>query len=129
MNKLLKIVLICVAFIGIVNKANSMTFEEAYEKSYSKPGVVLVYAKWAEGAEGTLKQYRQVANYLKSIYNFSELDLASEDAKFFNTKYDIYKNLPYAMTFRDGGKICRYIPRECSSDAKCLAEKLKSFIK
>jgi hypothetical protein len=129
MNKILKILLVLLMFTSFVNTAVALTFEQAYSASYNKPGVVLIYAKWADGAESTLNEYKTVANYLKNTYNFAVLDLASNDAKFFNTKFDVHRNLPYVMMFRDGGKVCRFVPRDCASDARCLADKLKSFIK
>ena len=129
MKKIFRTLFLLLIVFFTVNPSQAMTFDEAYNQSYSKPMVVLLYAQWADGAQGALQQYKLVASQMGNSYNFTEIDLAKPEAKSFNDRYHIYPKLPYAIMFRDGGKISRFIPRECATDARCLAGKLQTFLK
>lgn len=129
MNRILKSLFLLVFAVLISIPVQALTFDEAYNQSYSKPMVVLLYVDWAENVESIKQQYKTVASQLGSIYNFTAIDIAKSEAKSFNDRFNIYPKLPYAIMFRDAGKISRFIPRECVSDEKCLANKLQSFIK
>ena len=128
MKRVFKFIFCFLIMLTIVGKTQAMTFEEAFMQSNRKPMVVLIYAKWVDDLNKTQEQYRQLPPYLGKIYNFTELDIASEDAKFFNEKFQIYPKLPYILMFREGGKISRYIERDCAKSATCTASKLKSFL-
>ena len=105
-----------------------MTFEEGFSQSSKTPVLVLVYADWADGYPSFLQTYQSIQQRFVGLYNFTELNIASKDAKFFNSKFHIYPKLPYVLMFKDNGKVSRYIQNTCSNDANCLADKLKSFI-
>lgn len=109
-------------------KANAMTFDEAYAQSTAKPMLVLVYADWADNAQSYVQAFNGLQAEFGETYNFVDLNIASPDTKAFNARYHIYPNLPYILMFRDGGKVSRYIPRNCILDESCLIPKLKSFV-
>ena len=111
-----------------MNSSKAMTFDEAYSDVSRTPMVVLLYADWADGAQNCIQQYRTVQAELSEQFNFTELNITKPEAKSFNEKYHIYPKLPYVLMFRDGGKISRYIPRDCANSASCISSKLKSFI-
>ena len=90
--------------------ANAMTFEQAFAELDSKPAVVLIYAQWADAYQSYLAQFKALQPKFKNYYNFVELDVASKDMKAFNTRYNIYQNLPYIMVYRNRGKMTKYIP-------------------
>ncbi len=120
--------LLAVSLLLITTKANAMTFEEAYAQSSVKPMLILVYADWAENAQSYVQAFNALQAEFGETYNFVTLNIASSDTKAFNARYHIYPNLPYVLMFRDGGKVSRYIQRECILDESCLVPKLKSFV-
>ena len=128
MKKVLNFFMILILACFTVVKAEALTFEEAFSRVDSKPMVVLVYAQWADNYQSVLQNFRLVKNQLSESYNFVELDIASNDAKSFNSRYEIYRNLPYVLMFRNGGKVSRYVSRDCASSTSCMSSKLKSFI-
>ena len=128
MKSFIKFFLVVSMFITTFNSAYALNFEQAFTESNKTPMVVLLYADWADGIGNTLTQYREIASEFAKNFNFVELDIASKDAKAFNDKYHIYPKLPYVLMFRDGGKVSRYVHRECASDYSCLKSKLKTFI-
>lgn len=128
MKKILGLILILIISLLSANKINAMTFEEAYSQAYSTPMVVLVYAQWADNYQNYLQQFRTVQGEFGKTFNFVEMNIASKDTKAFNEKYHIYPKLPYVLMYRDGGKVSRYIPRDCASSASCITSKLKTFI-
>ncbi len=120
--------LLTAVFILFMAKANAMTFEEAYAQSTTKPMLMLVYADWADNAPSYVQAFNALQAEFGETYNFVDLNIASPDTKAFNARYHIYPNLPYILMFRDGGKVSRYIPRNCILDESCLIPKLKSFV-
>ena len=54
------------------------------------------------------------------------MDIASNDAKDFNSKYHIYPNLPYVLMYRNGGRVSRYIQRSCANSTECMIPKIKT---
>lgn len=110
------------------NLSNAITFEEAYNNSYRKPFVTLVYADWADNYESCLDSFYKSKKRFGNVFNFVELDIASKDAKFFNSKFQINPRLPYVMIQRENGKITRYVQKDCVIDESCLNTKIKSFI-
>lgn len=128
MKKVFKTVFLFMLIACSVIKANSMTFEEAFAKSDSTPMVVLVYAQWADNYQNYIQQFRTAKEQLSDNYNFVEMDIASKDTKFFNSRYHIYPNVPYILMYRNSGKVSRYIDRNCAASSSCIVPKLKSFI-
>lgn len=128
MKKVLSFLFLLCVMSFFVSKSEAMTFEEAYNQANSTPMVVLVYAQWADNYQGYIQQFRTVQNELSDKYNFVEMNIASKETKAFNERYHIYPKLPYVLMYRDGGKVSRYIPRDCASSASCISTKLKSFI-
>lgn len=128
MKKMLNILFLLLLSICTVSKANSMTFEEAFEKSDTTPMVLLVYAQWADNYQGHIQQFREAKKQLGDTFNFVEMDIASKDAKAFNSRYHIYPNVPYVLMYRNKGRVSRYIDRNCAAAASCMVPKLKSFI-
>ena len=127
MKKIFNLLLIVALFVGVGLRANALTFEEAYNESNKKPMVALIYAQWAEDCQTYLNVFKTIQDEFSDNYNFVELDIASKDTKFFNSKYHIYPNLPYILMYRDGGKVSRYLPNSCAKDEACIITKLKSF--
>ena len=127
MKKILSVLFILVGMLSI-GKVSAMTFEQAFSQANTTPMVVLVYAQWADGYQNYIQQFRTVQNELGKSFNFVEMDIASKDTKAFNDRYHIYPKLPYVLMYRDGGKVSRYIPRDCASNASCMSTKLRSFI-
>jgi len=128
MKKVLSFLFLLCVMSFFVSKSEAMTFEEAYNQANNTPMVVLVYAQWADNYQGYIQQFRTVQNELSDKYNFVEMNIASKETKAFNERYHIYPKLPYVLMYRDGGKVSRYIPRDCASSASCISTKLKSFI-
>ena len=127
MKKLFSLLVVFFMFITTI-KAEALSFEDAFTETNKTPMVLLIYANWAENYQSVQEQYKQVQAELGSKFNFVELDIASNEAKAFNDKFHIYPKLPYILMFRDGGKVSRYIPRDCASSASCVSSKLRSFI-
>ena len=124
---LVSLCFICCLFFQAL-KVEALNFEEGLSQSSKVPMVALIYANWADGYQSILQKYNSIQPEFLGQYNFVELDIASKDAKFFNTMYHIYPNLPYVLVLRDGGKVSRYIPKSCLEDESCMKSKLKSFI-
>lgn len=120
--------LLAVFLLMITTKANAMTFEEAFAQTSSKPMLVLIYADWADQYLTYIQAFNATQSEFGNSYNYVTLNVASPDMKAFNAKYHIYPNLPYVLMFRDGGKVSRYIPKNCILDQSCIVPKLKSFI-
>ena len=125
-----KIFLVLSLFLALISplKTNSMTFEDAFDEVYSKPMMVLIYADWANEYQKCLNQFYELEDEYGNIFNFVTLNIASEDAKHFNKKYVIERNLPYAIMLRDGGKVVRYLYTDCILNDSCIASRIKSFI-
>ena len=109
-------------------KAQALNFEEAFDKSNSKPMLVILYADWADEYQSYLDAFNALAPVYGDKFNYVTLDIATEDAKFFNDRYHIYPKLPYILMFKDGGKVSRYVQRECILNNSCLNSRVKSFI-
>lgn len=131
MKKLLTLIFIFCAIASITLKASSetMKFQEAFDQSGTKPMLILVYAQWADGYQNYIKQFRTVQNEFGDTFNYVEMDIADKDTKNFNNIYHIYPNLPYILMFRNGGKISRYLPRDCAADSACMITKIKTFLR
>ena len=128
MKKVLNLILVLFFLFLSVNSSNAMTFDEAYSDVSRTPMVALIYADWADDAQNCIQQYRTVQAHFGNQFNFAELNITKPEAKSFTEKYHIYPKLPYIIMFRDGGKVSRYIPRDCANSASCISSKLRSFI-
>lgn len=127
MKKLLTLLTIVILGVSLQAKA-AVSFEDAFKESTTKPMLVLVYAQWADDYATYLQTFKNVQNEFGDKFNYVELNIASEDTKFFNSRYHIYPNLPYVLMFRDGGKISRYVPNNCANKDACLIPKIKTFL-
>ena len=128
MKKILTCLFVSVLIFAGISQVKAMTFEDGYAVCDKKPVLVLLYANWADNYQNYINAFRGMQSQFGDVYNFVELDIAKPDAKFFNSKYHIYPNLPYVLMFRDGGKISRYVQRDCVIDDSCFSSRIKSFI-
>ena len=128
MKNIIKLFLALILILMTYTKSYALNFEEAFSQTNKTPMVVLIYAQWADNYQYSLEQFRLTQNDFKTSYNFVELDIATNDAKAFNDKFHIYPKLPYALMFKENGKISRYIPGNCVNEKSCLSTKLTSFI-
>lgn len=123
------LILMAITFFTVLSvKAELMPFAQAFSATSNKPALILVYAKWADGYSSYIQNFKAIQAEFGTSFNYTELDIASNDAKSFNDKFHIYPKLPYILMFRDGGKVSRYIPRDCASNISCVVSKVKSFI-
>ena len=125
MKKFCLILMLLIFFTCL--KSSSMTFEDAYNKSSSKPAVVLIYADWADGYQTIQRRFRAVQARLAGKYNFVEVNIANKDAKLLNSRYYIYPNLPYVFLIRNNGKVTKHVTRDCLTSTSCLMDKISTF--
>lgn len=123
-----KIILSVLILFLLTLNVKAMDFQEAFAQSRVKPVVVLLYADWSDNQENALNVFRTLQPRFSRVYNFVELDIAKEETKFYNQRFDIFRGLPYIMMYKEGGKISRFIDSSCTNDTRCLESKLKSFI-
>lgn len=128
MKKIFNLFFIMLSLLFCV-KADAMTFEQGFDQCSTTPLALLIYADWADGYQNHIQQFRALQGEFGTDFNFVELNIADKDAKAFNSKYQIYPNLPYVLMIRSKGKIFRYIERDCAGSAACMAPKFKSFIR
>ena len=126
MKKIFTILFLLTLVLFNTKSANAMKYEEAVNQS--KPMALFIYADWADDADKLKQAFDAMEGRYGDKYNFVSLNIASSDAKEFNKKYTIYANLPYALLFRDRGRITRYIQKSCLLDSSCFSEKLNFFI-
>jgi len=125
MKKFLSLLFLLTMLLINANRANAMNYEEASKDS--KPMALLVYASWADGIDKVKQTFDTLSEKYGNKYNFVSMDIASQDTKAFNKKYHIYPNLPYVLLFKDGGKVSRYLQKNCAEDSSCFASKLDMF--
>lgn len=111
-----------------LNSVKAMSFDEALSQSDAKPALVLIYADWADNVDTYLDKFALLKKEFGDKFNYIELDIADPDTKSFNARYHIYPHLPYLLMFKDGGKVSRYIQRNCVSSEACLIPRVKQFI-
>ena len=107
-------------------KADFVKFSDGLAET--KPLAVMIYASWADDLDEVSDIFSEKQAIYGDRYNFSELDIASEDAKEFNKSFQIYPNLPYIILFKEKGKITRYIPKSCIEDSSCIDQRFKFFV-
>lgn len=127
MKKLLTLLTIILLGVSMQAKA-AISFEDAFQQTNTKPMLVLIYAKWADDYATYLQSFRKTQEEFGDSFNYVELDIATPDAKAFNSRYHIYPNLPYILMFRDGGRVSRYVPNNCAKQDSCIIPKVRSFI-
>ena len=93
----------------------------------SKPCAILIYADWAEKLTEAKASYTNVQSAFAKKYNFASVNIANKEGKAYNQKFDIYKNLPYVVLFKENGKFSRYIQRDCILDTSCIKTKMDLF--
>ena len=124
-----KIILIFTLLFFVIKADAAMSFKDAFEVNDTKPMAVLIYADWADGYENSIVQFRNMQRELGSVYNYVELDIANEDAKYYTEQNTILTKLPYIMLYRGKCKFARFIERGCALDTACSVPKMKSFIR
>ena len=125
MKKILGFSLITISLFFTFLSANADDFLSLL--SQKKPYAVLIYADWADNKESALQAFDNIQGTFENRYNFSSINIASQDAKAFNQKYYIYTNLPYVMLFKENGRISRWIGRDCLIDSSCMKDQLELF--
>ena len=128
MKKLFSILFVIGCLLCSVLKTQAMTFDEAFSKTDKTPMVVLVYANWADGYQTCLNAFREVESQLGDSFNYVELDIASKDAKSYNSKYPFQQNIPYVMVYRNMGKVSRILNSDCAKSSSCIIHKIKTFL-
>lgn len=124
----MKKILVFLTILLLTASANAaMTFSDAY--SDTKPMAVLIYADWADDYATALTGFRGMQQELGDIYNYVELNIASEDTKEYNKQNVILPNVPYVMLYRSNCKISRLIDKNCALSPACALPKMKSFIR
>ncbi len=119
-------VLLMFSFISISTQSvKAVKFEEGINQS--KPMAVIVYAPWADGQAEMIQAFDAMEQRYAEEYNFAKVNIATEDAKAFNARFYIYPNLPYVLLFRNGGKVSRFLKKDCVMDEACFAERLDFF--
>lgn len=126
MKKFLTLLFLLSTVVVSVQKANAISFEEAM--SQSKPVAVLIHAPWASNVDQIKQVYDGMAEQYGDRYNFTKIDIATNEALGFNQKYTIYPNLPYVLLFKDRGRITRYLKQDCIMDDSCFKERLNFFL-
>ena len=126
MKKLLGLLLTLVLFLGSSAQAERVKFDEGL--AMKKPLAVLVYASWADDLDKVALQYGLYEQSYDKKYNFAYIDIATEDAKSFNKKFQIYQDLPYVLLFKDNGKITRYLKKDCIMDNGRFKQRLDFFV-
>ena len=108
------------------NKGTCMSYTDAVNSS--KPAVVMIYADWADDVQDIEKIFQKMDQKYVNKLNFVMLNIADKETKEFNKKFYIYPNLPYILLLRDGGKVSRYLKKDCAMSRSCMEEKIKFFI-
>ncbi len=125
MKKLFMFLLLTCTIIFGIQKSFAMKFDEALTQT--KPMAVLIYADWADDSEKVMQAYDAMEPKVSNKYNFTKINIATEDTKPFNKMYHIYPNLPYVLFFKDRGRISRYLKKDCVLNEACFKEKLDFF--
>jgi len=125
MSKKISLLFLLSLIIATVHPAMAIKYSEALNAS--QPMALLIYADWADGLTGVSQTFNILSQRYENTYNFVRLNIADPETKVFNQKYHIYPNLPYVLLYKDGGKISRYLPKDCASDLSCFSGKLDMF--
>ncbi|MCQ2739860.1 MAG: hypothetical protein MJ237_06500 [bacterium] len=103
-----------------------MTFTDA--QSSSKPMAVLVYASWLDDANSYVQQFNNLKSQFGNKYNYVTIDVATNSAKEYNKRFDIYK-MPYVLLFKSRCKIMRYLETNCMMNNQCITPRMDSFLR
>lgn len=126
MKKLLTLLVAAFFIMAGISAVKAATLEELFTQQ--KPLAVIIYAEWADNYQNYVDAFKKIDGVYGNQMNYFELNIASEDTKFFNQRYHIYPNLPYILLFKDNGKVSRYIQKDCILDESCLQTRVKSFM-
>ena len=110
-------------------RSQALNFTEGYEQSTKKPMVLLIYAEWANNYQTYINVHTALEKEYSDKFNFVKLNIAQPETAAFNEKFHIYPNLPYILIFRDGGRVSRYIQKNCAADYSCVKSKMETFLK
>ncbi len=127
MKKIIITLLVLLSITLTTQVTKAMSYADAIKSN--KPMALLIYATWADDASNVMGKFKAQEAKYGDLYNFVLLDIASEDTKEYNKKYQIYSNLPYVILYRDNGKISRYLQKNCILEDSCFTEKLDFFIR
>lgn len=128
MKILLKILFVFLFVMSLVLPSKAIDFAEGYEQTAKKPMILLLYANWAPNYKAHIDVVKKLEKEYGEKYNIVMLDIAKPEAAAFNAKFQIYPNLPYILMYRDGGKISRYVQRNCAIDYSCVESRIKTFL-
>ena len=125
---ILSIIILSTVIVPFV-QAKEIPFSQGYSMCDSKPLITLVTAKWSSSNQEVINEFKLLQQYFGTRFNYSIVDITLPQAQDYNKHFRIEQNLPYVMFYRNGGKVSRYLNRECASNAKsCLIPKIKSLI-
>ena len=124
-----KLFFVLAVFVFALKANAAMTFSDAFDENNSKPMAVLVYANWIDNYEEYLTTFRGLEREFGDIYNFVELDIATEEAKTYMERNTILVKPPYIMLYRGKCKFARVIERDCANNSACISPKMKTFIR
>ena len=127
MKKILHLLFVLVLFSFICTKTEAMNFTEGYSNLNRKPMVLLLYAPWADNYQNYINLFNSLQTRYGSKCNFVQLNIVDQEAKFFNQKYNIYQNLPYALFFKNDRNV-RFLDKNCLSDTSCMIQRLNVFL-
>lgn len=127
MKKYLSIILLTLFLsAGIKAVAAPLTFDQAVEDK--KPALVLITAPWASASQTAVANFNSLKNVYGDAANFVTLDIASEQARSYNSKYAFFPNIPYMMMFKSKAKIQLFVPQSCVLDNACISKKVGTFL-
>lgn len=128
MKKILTILTVLIVTVFGMQASNALTFSEGYQQTNSKPMLLVIYAPWTDGHQSIVQNFLALKKTYGDKINFVALDIANPDAKAFNEKFHINPKLPYVAMFRDGGRVIRYVQKDCALNQACLADKVRAFM-
>lgn len=122
-------IFVLLALTSLQVNAKVLDFAEGFSLCDKKPLLVLIVADWSEASSAAKKQFKLVQKAYADKLNFAVLDVADDDAAYYNSKFRFEQNIPYIMFFRNGGKVSRFLNQECALNAKsCIIPRVKSFL-
>ena len=127
MKKFLHLLFVLILFSFICTKSEAMNFTEGYNNLGRKPMILLLYAPWVDDYQSYSNMFKSLQAKYGTKCNFVELDIADKETQFFNQKYNIYQNLPYALFFKNERNV-RFLDKNCLSDTSCMIQRLNVFL-
>lgn len=117
-----------IAFAAPTNTAPSqgVTFAEGINSK--KPMIVLLYAPWSKSTKQVTANMAALKKAYGAKANFVLLNIAANDAKYYNDLFPIQPNLPNIMMFKDKAKISKAVSKDCAIDYACVSKRVSQFI-